>query len=114
VVGDERAVRAALVVIRAEHEVVDDELALAVEEIGERAAPVRPLEDVLLLDGHHRQLAALGGERVALAAQLFLLGEEPRARRGPLTSRYDGRALHGHLLGAWSRDLISCVEAWWR
>jgi hypothetical protein len=54
------------------HEVIDEKLPLALEQIGERAASLRPLEDVLLLDSHHRQLATLGAQRVLLEAPLFL------------------------------------------
>src|SRR6516165_5028361 len=48
VVDPERAVRAARVPLRREHEVVDDELATAVEQVGQRGLPVWPFEDVLL------------------------------------------------------------------
>jgi hypothetical protein len=77
--------------------VIDEELPLSLEQIGERAAPLRPLEDVLLLERYHRQRATLGGERVALAGELLLLQEQPLAGGGPLISRYDLRSLHGLL-----------------
>ena len=50
VVGPEGAVLAAFLPVRVEHEVVDDELIPSGEEIAERAASVRTLEDVVLLD----------------------------------------------------------------
>src|SRR6266576_3795837 len=68
---------------------VDDELALLAEQIGECAASVRPLEHVFLLDRHHRQLAALGAHRVVLPGQLLLLDEQALAGGGPFVSRYN-------------------------
>ena len=57
VVGPERADRAADIVTGVEHEVVDEELATAVEEICERDLAARPFEHVPLVDGLPRQVA---------------------------------------------------------
>src|SRR5216683_6796248 len=84
--------------IRTEHEVIGEELALPVEQIGERAASLQPLEQVLLLDCHHRQLASLGAQRVALAAELLLLYKQPLARGDPVVLRYHCRHFHCSLL----------------
>ncbi len=54
----------------------DDELAPSVEEVEQGGLAVGALEDVLLLDLDHGELAALGDERVAAPGELLLLGEE--------------------------------------
>src|SRR5258708_10510511 len=99
VVGDVGAGRAPVCTpIRTEHEVIGEELALPLEQIGERAASLRPLEQVLLLDCHHRQLAPLGAQRVALTAELLLLYKQPLARGDPGVLRNHFRLCHGSLL----------------
>ena len=60
-----RAGRAARLVARPEHEVVDEQLRAPVEELRQRLRPVVGLEPVLLVDPDPRQLAALPGELVA-------------------------------------------------
>ena len=45
-VGEIRAAGAAFLPARAKHEMVDDELALAIEELGERLLAVRRVENV--------------------------------------------------------------------
>lgn len=59
------AALAAALGVRAEHEVVHDQLVLAGEEVGQREGrTVGALELVFLVDQHHGQLAHLGRERV--------------------------------------------------
>jgi hypothetical protein len=92
VVGDERAAGAARVLLvdpepEAEHEVVDEQLGAAVEELGQRLLPVVRLEDVLLLDRHPGQLLAPAGELVALPHVLLLGVEQLAPGRQPLLSR---------------------------
>ena len=60
VVGHVRAARAALLPARPEHEVLHQQLAPAVEQLGERAPALGRVEDVVLGD-------ALPGQRAALA-----------------------------------------------
>jgi hypothetical protein len=76
VVGPERAALAAGVPARIEHEVVDDELAAAGEELRQRASSVRPLEDVLLLDALPRQVTSLAPQLVPQPRELLLLREQ--------------------------------------
>ena len=61
---------------RAEHEVVDDQLPAALEQVQQADVPVRPLEHVVLVDPHHRQPAALGGECVVRPHRCLLLGQQ--------------------------------------
>jgi hypothetical protein len=67
-----------------EHEVVEDELAAALEQVEEALGTVRPLEDVVLVDPDHRQPAALGGQRVPRPGGLLLLHEQPFAGNQPV------------------------------
>ena len=82
-VAEERAADAAFAPAGAEHEVVDDQLAAAVEEVGERLAAVRAVEDILLLDSLPRQFAALSGEGFALPGEGFFLAQQLAARGEP-------------------------------
>src|SRR5581483_4984133 len=50
IVGPVRAVRAAFVPVRPEHEMLDDELALVAEQAGQRHLALGRIEDVLLVD----------------------------------------------------------------
>ena len=92
VVCDERAAGAARVLLvdaepEAEHEVVDEQLRAAVEEVGERLRPLVRLEGVRLLDRHPGQLSAPAGELIAAAHVLLLGHEQLLAGRQPLVSR---------------------------
>ena len=82
-VGPERAVGAARVVFRVEHEVVDDQLAAPVEQLGECLLPARPVEDVILGDLLPRKLAPLAAQLVAEPRELLLSGQQGRARVEP-------------------------------
>ena len=77
------------VVGRPEHEVVDEQLGAAVEEIGEGLRAVLGPEPVLLLDPDPRQPAPLPGQLVAAAGELLLLLEQLVALRLPLLLRGD-------------------------
>src|SRR4051794_8637163 len=90
-VDEHAAAVAALVLIRPEHEVVEDQLAPALEQVRERDLPLRPLELVALLDLRPRQPPAIRGELVAPPRQLLLLCPETPLRGLPF--------LCGHHLG---------------
>jgi hypothetical protein len=47
--------------VRREHEVVEDELLAAIEQVAQACLALRTLEDVVLLDSDHRLPATLGG-----------------------------------------------------
>jgi hypothetical protein len=99
-VRDRRADGAARVVRRAEHEVVDEQLGPAVEEIGEALSAVLALEPVVLLDRDPGQLAPLAGQLIAAACELFLLLEQLVALRPPLVLR--GDPVIGHQRASYS------------
>ena len=81
--------RAAVIPARVEHEVVDDELTPALEQVEQPGLTFGAVEDVLLVDLDHRQLAALSVHRVALAGELLLMGQQLLAGHEPLVSRHD-------------------------
>ena len=74
-VGGKRASQATLGRVGAVHEVVDDQLRAAVEELGQGLGACVALERVGLVDSYARELAAPLSERVALPGQLLLLLE---------------------------------------
>ena len=86
-VDEHRAADAAHVLVRSEHEVVEEQLPAPLEEIEQRRLAVRPVEDVVLVDPHPRKPAALGGERVARTGGFLLLGEERVPRCLPFRLR---------------------------
>ena len=90
VVGVKRAADATLLPVGAEHEVVDDELAPALEEILERLLPVGTLEDIGLLDLHPGQSAALPAQFVLEPGEMLLLLQEFLAGDDPFFARDDG------------------------
>src|SRR5215213_8806271 len=88
VVGDERAagtpgILLVDVVAEAEHEVVDEQLRTAGEEVGQRLGSLFGLELVLLLDRDPGQLASLPGEFVARSHVLLLGSDQLAAGRMP-------------------------------
>jgi hypothetical protein len=83
-IGQIRTAWAARLPARAVHEVIDDELALAAEQIGEGFLAARPVENIGLLDLYPRQLAPLFAERIALSGEFLFRGEQRLARLQPL------------------------------
>jgi hypothetical protein len=67
---------AAFLPTRPEHKVIDEELAFAAEQIGERDFARRPVENVFLFDFDPRQLATLEVQFVALLRKLLLPREK--------------------------------------
>src|SRR5207245_4706539 len=96
VVGPERADRAADVVLRVEHEVIDEQLAPPVEELGQRLLAVGPVEDVLLLDRLPRKVVPLLRQLVAKTSELLLLREQLFARLEPFVVADDV-----HVISPW-------------
>jgi hypothetical protein len=94
VIGEQRAARAALLPVRAEHEVIDDQLALAAEQIGERLLAVRGVEHVVLVDLLPRQLAPFAAQRITRARERLFVGEMRLAGSKPFIVRDDLVRLH--------------------
>ena len=113
-VGDERARLAALRPRRIEHEVVDDELAVRSEKIGERLLAGRRVESVFLVDLHPRQLTDFLRDRVLLACEFLLFVEQREAFLEPCFARDDTMFVGGcaggcHCLILYSDGLDQCV-----
>ena len=89
-----RAARAALVPRRVEHEVVDDELAAAVEEVSQAPCTVRAVEGIVLLDLDHGEPAPLGIHPVAVLGELLLVAQKLLALGEPFVPRHDPRHRH--------------------
>src|SRR6476659_9252577 len=78
-VGDRRANRAARGPLRAEHEVVDQQLRAPVEQVGQGLGPVDALEFIVILDANPRKLAPLLRELVVRARELLFSLEQLRS-----------------------------------
>src|ERR1700704_5645364 len=94
-VRDGRARGTATGVVGAEHEVVDQQLGAAGEQVGERRGSGLGVEGVVLLDADPGQCLALSGELVAAACGLLLGLAQGEAGGQPLFACSGG---HGCLL----------------
>src|SRR5260370_18110786 len=88
-VGNHRATRAALGPVGGEHEVVNSQLAAAVEKIGKRFLSAGSVEDIILFDANPRQRAAVRGKRIAQMRELLFFLQQRLARRQPLGGSCD-------------------------
>src|SRR6185295_7025518 len=79
------------------HEMLDEELATAVEQLGQSHLSVAPVEDVFLLDPDPGQGSAVGAQLIPQSRQLLFLCEQLLSRLEPLVSRHDSVRLHGAL-----------------
>src|SRR5436190_2028152 len=105
-IGKIRAARAALFPAGTEHEVIDDELATAFEQFGERLFAARAVEYVVLVNLDPGQFAPPPAQLVAGAGEL-LLGDEMRlARSKPFVLRDD-------LVRCEVHDTLLRLEAHW-
>jgi len=87
VIHIEGAAGAAFLPLGAEHEVVDDELASAIEQVSESLLSGGRVEDVILFDFDPGKLAAFGCDGVALVGEFLLFGEESLPGYEPFLSR---------------------------
>src|SRR3978361_1388505 len=88
-IGDERAARADLIRTWCQHEMIDGELALAAEQVAERAVALGSFKDIGLLDLGPWQLPALGAQFVERVCQGALLGQKRLGGGKPLFARND-------------------------
>src|SRR5918996_6493321 len=93
-VDEHRAAIAALVLVRPEHEVVEEQLPAPLEEVEQARRAVPAVEDVVLIDPDHRQTATLGGECVSCPGGFLFLGKEGLPRCLPLRLGDDGGKVH--------------------
>src|SRR5271168_4230051 len=99
-VGPERTALARFLPVGAEHEVIDDQLALSAEQVAERRRTFGAFEAVGLLDRDPRQGAPPCAERIALLREFLLFGEQLLARLEPFGSAHDEMFGHFTLLAA--------------
>src|SRR3954470_6823887 len=88
-IADVGAAGAAFFPVGAEHEVVDEELAVGADEIGEGDFAVGGVEGVVFVDARPGELAARGGELVVEAGEVFFFGEKGIAGFEPFLLRYN-------------------------
>ena len=87
-IGQKRAAFAALLPSRSEHEMVDNQLAASIEQVGQPLLSVRAIELVLFVNLDHRQPATFGADRISLMiCQFLVLGAESLASDSAISSR---------------------------
>src|SRR5438105_9667931 len=99
-----------------EHGVIDDQLAVSLEEVAECLRPVLALEGVLLFDELPGQIAPLAAQLVAHPGELLLLRQVPLPCPEPLVVLHHLVGCHVILLLKLSRGrpprTCSCSSPW--
>ncbi len=88
-VGDRRAGRTPGLVVGPEHEVIDEELRAASEEVRQRGAPLVGVEAIGLVDPNPRQFLPPPRQLVAAPRQLLFVLEQCEPGLTPLIARND-------------------------
>src|SRR5438093_3930496 len=88
-IGQIGAAFAALFPARTEHEMINNQLAAALEQIGQSLFSLWAIKDILLLDLGHREFAPCRTKRVALARELLFPRQQILPSDQPLTFRHD-------------------------
>src|SRR5215470_13987128 len=88
-IGEQGTARATFDPVRAEHEMIDQELAAAGEEIGESFFAVWPIEDVVLFHFFPGKFATLLAEFVAETRKFLFFFKEGGPSCEPLVVRYN-------------------------
>src|ERR1700722_11997987 len=109
VVRPERAAVTAFLPVGTEHEVLNDQLAAAGEQVAEGFPSVWPIENVRLLRSHPRQLASLTGKFIAGPGLFFLLDQKRLAGAQPFFARNDEVCLHNFSMSARTATSDVCV-----
>lgn len=114
VVGEEGAALAAFCPAGAEHEVVDDQLAAAAEQVGEAQFAVGTLEAVGFVDFYPGQGAAFGAEFVSFTGEGFFVGQVFAAGGEPFFTRDDLMVLdvHGASPQGWIYRRLQRLVVW--
>lgn len=82
---------------RAEHEVLHQQLAPPIEQVGECLRAFGSVEDIVLLDAYPRKRTALAGDLFAQARQLLFARQQRPAFGNPSVSGNDGMVYGGSL-----------------
>ncbi|MNO57938.1 hypothetical protein D3C76_484860 [compost metagenome] len=96
VVGQERATGTAFIPAFGEHEMVNDQLAAAIEQVGEFQFAIGSLEVVVLVDFHPGQGAPFCAEFVPLLGESLFVSQVLFARGEPFFPRHNGVVLNVH------------------
>src|ERR1700730_13376717 len=104
IVGPKRAAFAAGLPIGTEHEMVDDELTVVVEQLSKCLLPFGAVEYILLGDAHPRQIPARLAQLITLLREFLFFGEKLLARLYPRYWHYDLMIGHAHFS---NRDLTA-------
>ena len=88
-IGQIGAAFATLLPAWTEHEMINDQLTAAVEQIGQCFFAIRALEHVLLVDLDHWQLAPRCAQRISLAREFLFQSQQIFPRHEPFLFRYD-------------------------
>jgi hypothetical protein len=117
VVGDERTAGASRRVVvdaqaDAEHEVVDEQLRAALEQLGERPRTAVGLEGVLLVEPDPGKLAP-GARDLVTAAEMLLLGRQKGPARGQPLLAGRGPVLRHPVLLRSGTHIVSAIANCW-
>src|SRR3954471_1262329 len=88
-VAELRAARAAVLPVRREHEVIDDQPSATLEQLAKRLPAGRRVEGIGLVDRRPRRGAALLDDPRAQLGELLFLGQQRLAGREPLRAGND-------------------------
>src|SRR5215470_4255939 len=94
VVGPERTAFASRLPVGAEHEVIHDQLAPALEQVGQALFAVGPIKDIAFLDALPRQIASLLTELVTQSGKFLFFRQEFLAGFRPFMRRDDPVLVH--------------------
>src|SRR5262245_19550558 len=85
-IGEERTARANVIRIGRQHEMIDRELASRAEQLGKRYLAFWTVKDIVLLDIHPGQGAALGSDAVMQMGEFAFSCEQALARLQPFVA----------------------------
>src|SRR6516225_5576033 len=89
VIGPERTTTAGPFPVRPKHEMIDYQLASALEQLGQGPLPLRPFKNIILLYFDPGQFPALPAQLISETSKLFLLEQKLFSRLEPFVCRND-------------------------
>src|ERR1043165_6073160 len=88
-IASERTTRTAFLPVRAEHEMVNQQLAPPIKQFAQRDIAIGPLENVILVDFYPWQFPSLSGQFIAQLCFLLFLLQQLLSSGNPLFSGYN-------------------------
>src|SRR5262249_29888823 len=89
VIGPERTTTAGPFPVRPKHEMIDHQLASALEQLGQGPLPLRPFKNIILFYFDPGQFPALPTQLISETSKLFLLEQKLFSRLEPFVCRND-------------------------